>query len=156
MIQFVGLEFGGNMPEYQIGFWRNSDHSDSILNEEAVTELSYLILQYMTEIDFKDLPPIIGQILDDFADQSGCLPDDLEKTDAFQAIINAQLAVTLAYQLGRLDGKSPQIIDKLVDEVVSNESLLQLLETTEIGRQDLDKPVEKVYPQLRLINFTDQ
>ena len=78
MIQFVGLEFGGNMPEYQIGFWRNSDHSDSILNEEAVTELSDLILQYMTEIDFKDLPPIIGQILDDFADQSGCLPDDLE------------------------------------------------------------------------------
>ena len=64
--------------------------------------------------------------------------------------------MTLAYQLGRLDGKSPQIIDKLVDEVVSNESLLQLLETTEIGRQDLDKPVEKVYPQLRLINFTDQ
>ncbi|MAR30943.1 MAG: hypothetical protein CL884_01770 [Dehalococcoidia bacterium] len=144
------------MPEYQIGFWRNSDHSDSILNEEAVTELSDLILQYMTEIDFKDLPPIIGQILDDFSDQWGLLPDDFEKPEAFQAIIGAQMAVTLAYQLGRLDGKSPQIIDKLVEEVVSNESLLQLLETTEIGGQDFDNPVEKVYPQLRLMDLSNE
>lgn len=144
------------MPEYQAGFWRVSDESIPILNEEAVTELSDLILEYMTEIDFKDLPPIIGQILDDFADQSGCLPEDLQKSDAFQMIINAQLAVTLAYQLGRLDGKSPQIIDKLVDEVVSNESVLELLENPEINKEDLDKPVENVYPQLRLINFADQ
>ena len=144
------------MPEYQTGFWRNSDYNYSILNEEAVKELSDLVLQYMTEIDFKDLPPIIGQILDDFADQSGCLPEDLEKSDAFQMIINSQLAVTLAYQLGRLDGKSPQIIDKLVEEVVSNESLLELSDTSDIDRNDLNKPVEKVYTQLRLMNFTDQ
>ena len=71
-------------------------------------------------------------------------------------IINSQLAVTLAYQLGRLDGKSPQIIDKLVEEVVSNESLLELSDTSDIDRNDLNKPVEKVYPQLRLMNFTDQ
>ncbi len=156
MLQFTRLEVGGVMSKNQAGFWRQNEGETFILNEEAVTELSDLILQYMTEIDFKDLPPILGQILDDFADQSGCLPEDLSKPESFQAIINTQLSVTLAYQLGRLDGKSPQIIDKLVDEVVSNESLLELLSNSEINGEDLDKPVEKVYPQLRLINFSDQ
>ncbi|HCG90772.1 MAG TPA: hypothetical protein DEZ08_02895 [Dehalococcoidia bacterium] len=148
------------MPENSkgdLGFWRNSkEYGDVILNEDAVNELSDLILQYMTEIDFKDLPSIIGQVLDDFADQSGCMPTNLEEGKSFESIVNTQLAVTLAYQLGRLDGKSSQIIDKLVDEVVSNEALSNINEESEISNEDLNSPVEKVYPKLRLINFSDQ
>jgi hypothetical protein len=148
------------MPENSkgdLGFWRNSkEYGDVILNEDAVNELSDLILQYMTEIDFKDLPSIIGQVLDDFADQSGCMPTHLEEGKSFESIVNTQLAVTLAYQLGRLDGKSSQIIDKLVDEVVSNEALSNINEESEITNEDLNSPVEKVYPKLRLINFSDQ
>ena len=64
----------------------------------------------MTEIELGGMTDIIGQVLDDFIDQSGSMPEDLRDSDAFERITCNQLAVTLAYQLGRLEGRSPQIV----------------------------------------------
>ena len=87
-----------------------------VLPEEGVVDLTDQLTEYMTEIELGGLPDIIGQVLDDFLDQCGGIPEDLSDPDAFEEITRNQLAVTLAYQLGRLEGRSPQIVRRLIQQ----------------------------------------
>jgi hypothetical protein len=92
--------------------------SGLVLPDAGVVELTDSLTEYMTEIELGELPDIIGQVLDDFIDQAGGMPEDLRDSDAFDVITVNQLAVTLAYQVGRLEGRSPQIVNRLIKEAV--------------------------------------
>ena len=76
-----------------------------VLPEQGVVDLTDELTEYLTEIELGGLPDIIGQVLDDFLDQCGGRPEDLNDPTAFDQITRNQLAVTLAYQLGRLEGR---------------------------------------------------
>ena len=101
------------------------------------------------------LTDIMGQVLDEFLDQSGGMPEDLKASDAFEQITQNQLAVTLAYQLGRLEGRSPQIVQRLTDEAIGKWGVNDLEESAEITDQDLESPKVQVYPRLRRLNYTE-
>ena len=75
-----------------------------VLPDQGIVELADKLTGYMTEIQLGGLPDVIGQVLDDFLEQCGGMPEDLTHPDAFNQITRNQLAVTLAYQLGRLEG----------------------------------------------------
>ena len=77
-----------------------------VLPDEGVIELTDQLTGYMHEIEFGGFTDIIGQVLDDFLEQSGGMPNDLKADDAFEQITQNQLAVTLAYNLGRLEGQA--------------------------------------------------
>ena len=89
-----------------------------VLPAEGVEDLTDQLTQYMTEIELGGLTDIMGQVLDDFLDQCGGIPEDLSDPSAFDRITGGQLAVTLAYQVGRLEGRSPQIVERLVRQAV--------------------------------------
>ena len=109
----------------------------------------------MQEIELGGFPDIIGQVLDDFLEQSGGMPSDLKADDAFEQITQNQLAVTLAYNLGRLDGRSPQIVQKMMDEAIEKWGLLELEESNEITDADLESPKLMVYSRLRRVEYTE-
>ena len=126
-----------------------------VLPDAGVVELTDSLTEYMTEIELGELPDIIGQVLDDFIDQAGGMPEDLRDSDAFDVITVNQLAVTLAYQVGRLEGRSPQIVNRLIKEAVEKWEARPMLESPDISDNDLRNPKEKVYPRLRRLEYSD-
>lgn len=129
------------------------DFSGLVLPDAGVVELTDNLTEYMTEIELGGMPDIIGQVLDDFIDQAGAMPEDLRDADAFDVITVAQLAVTLAYQVGRLEGRSPQIVNRLIKEAVEKWEAKPMLEAPDISDKDLRTPKEKVYPRLRRLEY---
>ncbi len=126
-----------------------------VLPAEGVVELTDNLTGYMHEIELGGLTDIIGQVLDDLLEQSGGMPEDLKADDAFEQITQNQLAVTLAYHLGRLEGRSPQVVQKLMDEAIEKWGINDLEESAEITDQDLESPKIQVYPRLRRMNYTE-
>ena len=126
-----------------------------VLPAEGVEDLTDQLTQYMTEIELGGLTDIMGQVLDDFLDQCGGMPENLSDPSAFDQITGGQLAVTLAYQVGRLEGRSPQIVERLVRQAVEKWRAHNLVDSEEISDVDLGNPKELVYPRLRRMQFTD-
>lgn len=124
-----------------------------LLSADGVVDLTDKLTGYMTEIGLGGLTDVIGQVLDDFLDQSGGMPEDLTEPSAFDQISRNQLAVTLAYQLGRLEGRSPQVVQALVEQAITKYGLLPVDESAEITDQDLDNPKIQVYPRIRRIRY---
>ena len=83
------------------------------------------------------------------------MPDDLRDTEAFEAITSTQLALTLAYQLGRLEGRAPQIVRRLIKDAVEKWEARPLAESPEISDNDLRRPKELVYPRLRRLEYAE-
>ncbi len=135
-----------------------SIHEESpelVLPEPGVVDLTDKLTEYMTEIELGGMTDIIGQVLDDFIDQSGSMPEDLGDADAFERITCNQLAVTLAYQLGRLEGRSPQIVRRLVQEAVQKWEAKPVADSLDISDSDMLRPKEMVYPRLRRLEYAD-
>ncbi len=126
-----------------------------VLPAEGVEDLTDQLTQYMTEIELGGLTDIMGQVLDDFLDQCGGMPEDLSDSAAFDRITGGQLAVTLAYQIGRLEGRSPQIVERLVRQAVEKWRARDLVTSEEISDADLRNPKELVYPRLRRMQFAN-
>ena len=126
-----------------------------VLPDEGVVELTDRLTGYMHEIELGGLTDIMGQVLDDLLDQSGGMPRDLKADDAFEQITQNQLAVTLAYHLGRLEGRSPQVVQKMMDDAIDKWGIHQLEESDEITDQDLESPKTQVYPRLRRVEYSE-
>jgi len=86
----------------------------------------------------------MGQVLDDFLDQCGGMPEDFAARDAFERIASGQLAVTLAYQLGRLEGRSPQLVENLVARAIASYGFLPVDESEQITDSDMENPKVQV------------
>jgi hypothetical protein len=126
-----------------------------VLPEEGVVDLTDQLTEYMTEIELGGLSDIIGQVLDDFIDQSGGMPENLRDDEAFEQITSGQLAVTLAYQLGRLEGRSPQIVERLIRQAMEKWEARPVGDAIEISEQDMRRPKELVYPRLRRMEYAE-
>ena len=126
-----------------------------VLPDEGVVELTDILTGYMHEIELGGLTDIMGQVLDDLLEQAGGMPNDLKSDDAFEQITQNQLAVTLAYHLGRLEGRSPQVVQKMMDEAIEKWGISDLEESNEITDEDLEFPKTQVYPRLRRIEYTE-
>ena len=126
-----------------------------LLPEEGIVDLTDKLTGYLTEIELGGMPDIIGQVLDDFLEQCGSMPEDLTSQDAFDQITRNQLAVTLAYQLGRLEGRSPQVVRLLMGQAMEEWGTRQIEESAVVSDQDLQNPKEMVYPRLRRMEYTD-
>jgi hypothetical protein len=131
------------------------DFADLVLPEEGVVDLTDKLTEYLTEIELGGLPDIIGQVLDDFIDQAGGMPEDLRDPASFELITSSQLAVTLAYQLGRLEGRSPQIVRQLVREAIEKWEARPMAESPDISDSDLRRPKELLYPRLRRLEYAE-
>ena len=130
-------------------------YPDLILPEDGVIDLADQLMGYMTEIELGGLPDIIGQVLDDFLDQCGGMPEILTQEDAFDQITRNQLSITLAYQLGRLEGRSPQVVRELIKQAVEKWGAHPMVDSAEISDQDLADPKAMVYPRLRRLRYQD-
>ena len=108
-----------------------------VLPEEGVTDLTDKLTEYMTEIELGGMPDILGQVLDDFIDQAGGMPEDLRDEVAFEQLTANQLAVTLAYQLGRLEGRSPQLVRTSNQQSIENREAPPLIDPPDISQGDL-------------------
>ena len=126
-----------------------------VLPDEGVVELTDNLTGYMYEIELGGLTDIMGQVLDDLLEQSGGMPQNLKADDAFEHITQNQLAVTLAYHLGRLEGRSPQVVQKMMDEAIDKWGIHQLEESDEITDEDLESPKTQVYPRLRRLEYSE-
>ena len=126
-----------------------------VLPEEGVVDLADQLTGYMTEIELGGLPDIMGQVLDDFLEQCGGIPEDLKDSHAFEQITRNQLSVTLAYQLGRLEGRSPQVVRLLIEAAVNKWGTRPVGDSPGISDQDLATPKELVYPRLRRMEYSD-
>ena len=120
-----------------------------LLSEDGVKELADRLTEYMTQIELTDVPEVLEQVLDDFLMQCGGIPEELDSPDACDQIVNSQLAVTLAFQLGRLEGRSPQLVEGFIREAFEKWGALQLDNETEITVEDFNQIVERVLPKLR-------
>ena len=126
-----------------------------VLPDDGVVDLADRLTEYMTEIELGGLPDIIGQVLDDFLEQCGGMPDDLRDPRAFEQITNNQLAMTLAYQLGRLAGRSPQIVQRLLQQAAERWKARPVAEGIEVSDADMQRPKELVYPRLRRLEYPE-
>ena len=126
-----------------------------LLPEKGIEELTDKLTGYMTEIELGGLSDIIGQVLDDFLDQCGGMPEDLNDSSAFDQITRNQLAVTLAYQLGRLEGRSPQVVTLMVQQTIENFGVLSVDDSPDITAEDFKNPKEAVYPRLRRLEYEE-
>jgi len=126
-----------------------------LLPEKGIVELTDKLTGYMTEIELGGLSDIIGQVLDDFLDQCGGMPEDLNDATAFDQITRNQLAVTLAYQLGRLDGRSPQVVNLLVQQTIDSFGVKRMEDSSDISDNDFQNPKELVYPRLRRLEYVE-
>lgn len=126
-----------------------------VLPAEGIVDLADSLTGYMTEIELGGLPDVVGQVLDDYLEQCGGMPDDLTDPAAFDQITRNQLAVTLAYQLGRLEGRSPQIVRMLIQQAVDKWGSRPVQESPDITDADLQFPKELVYPRLRRLPYTE-
>ena len=64
----------------------NEQWADYALPEEGVADLTDRLTEFLPEQDENDPPLIIGQVLDDFIDQSGAMPENLREEDAHALI----------------------------------------------------------------------
>ena len=126
-----------------------------LLPENGIVELTDKLTGYMTEIELGGLSDIIGQVLDDFLDQCGGMPEDLNDSTAFDQITRNQLAVTLAYQLGRLEGRSPQVVNLLVQQAIDSFGVTRMEDSSDISDEDFHHPKELVYPRLRRLEYVE-
>jgi hypothetical protein len=126
-----------------------------VLPDDGIVELSDRLTGYMTEIQLDGMPDVIGQVLDDFLEQCGGIPEDLTDPDAFDQITRNQLAVTLAYQLGRLEGRSPQVVSMIVRQAFEKWGSRRVPDSPDISDEDLESPKELVYPRLRRLDYTE-
>ena len=126
-----------------------------VLPPNGVEDLTDKLTGFMNEIELGGLSDIIGQVLDDFLEQCGGMPEDLTARDAFEQIAGNQLAVTLAYQLGRLEGRSPQLVDNLVARAVESFGFLPVDESAEITDEDMKNPKVQVYPRVRRMEYVE-
>ncbi len=126
-----------------------------VLPPNGVEDLTDKLTGFMNEIELGGLSDILGQVLDDFLDQCGGMPEDLTARDAFEQISRGQLAVTLAYQLGRLEGRSPQLVENLVARAVESYGFLPLDESDEITDADMENPKVQVYPRMRRMEYVE-
>ena len=126
-----------------------------VLPDQGIVELSDKLTGYMTEIQLGGLPDVMGQVLDDFLEQCGGMPEDLTDPEAFDQITRNQLAVTLAYQLGRLEGRSPQVVRMLIQQAIQKWGSQQVAESPDISDDDLEHPKELVYPRLRRLEYLE-
>ena len=126
-----------------------------VLPADGVEDLTDKLTGFMYEIEHGGLSDIMGQVLDDFADQSGGMPEDLKSRDAFEQISRSQLAVTLAYQLGRLEGRSPQLVENLVARAIESYGFLPVDESEEITDADMENPKVQVYPRVRRMKYVE-
>lgn len=133
----------------------NLDLPGLVLPDEGIIELADKLTGYMTEIQLEGLPDVIGQVLDDFLEQCGGMPEDLTHPEAFDQITRNQLAVTLAYQLGRLEGRSPQVVWLMVQQAVQKWGSRPVDDSPDISDEDLQHPKELVYPRLRRLEYTE-
>ena len=124
-----------------------------VLPPDGVEDLTDKLTGFMYEIELGGLSDIMGQVLDDFLDQCGGMPEDLKGRDAFEQISRGQLAVTLAYQLGRLEGRSPQLVENLVARAVESFGFLPVDESGEITDSDMENPKVQVYPRMRRMEY---
>ena len=131
------------------------EFSHSVLPEDGVADLSDQLMGYLTEIELGGLPDVIGQVLDDFLEQCGGMPEDLTDPLAFDQITRNQAAVTLAYQLGRLEGRSPQIVRTLIQQAIDKWGVHPVGESPVISDEDFQRPKELLYPRLRQLEYTD-
>lgn len=131
------------------------DYHGLVLPEAGAIELADKLTGYMTEIQLDSMPDIVGQVLDDFLEQCGGIPEDLTNADAFEQITRNQLAVTLAYHLGRLEGRSPQVVELLIQQALKKWGGRPVEESPDISDEDLEKPKELVYPRLRRLEYVD-
>ena len=131
------------------------EFNGSVLPEDGVADLSDQLMGYLTEIELGGLPDIIGQVLDDFLDQCGGMPEDLADPSAFDQITRNQAAVTLAYQLGRLEGRSPQVVRVLIQQAIDKWGTSAVGESPVISGEDFQRPKELLYPRLRQLEYTD-
>ena len=126
-----------------------------VLPDEGIIELADKLTGYMTEIQLEGMPDVIGQVLDDFLEQCGGMPEDLTDPEAFDQITRNQLAVTLAYQLGRLEGRSPQVVWLMVRQAIQKWGSRRVGDSPDISDEDLRHPKELVYPRLRRLEYTE-
>lgn len=122
---------------------------EALLPEKGVKELADQLTEYMTRIELADIPDVLEQVLDDFLIQCGSIPDEMDAPDAFDQIINSQLSVTLAFQLGRLAGRSPHLVDRFIQEAFQKWGTLNLDNETEVTVEDFNQLAERVLPKLR-------
>ncbi len=137
-------QFPNSNPEPDHRAW-----ADFALPEEGVADLADRLTEFLPEQDEKDPPLIIGQVLDDFIDQSGALPENLRDEDAHALICQMQMAVTLAYQLGRLEARSPEMVQRFIMESIQKWEAQPLSDTLDFVEADFRKPKERVLPRLR-------
>ena len=121
----------------------------ALLPERGVRELTDRLTEYMTRIELADMPEVLEQVLDDFLIQCDGIPEELDDPDAFDQIVNNQLAVTLAFQLGRLAGRAPQLVERFIQEAFEKWETLHLENHTEVTVEDFNQLAEKVLPKLR-------
>ncbi len=123
--------------------------ADYALPEEGVADLADRLVEFLPEQDENDPPLIIGQVLDDFIDQSGAMPENLRDEDAHERISQMQMAVTLAYQLGRLESRSPDMVRRFMLEAIEKWEAKLLNDSLDFVEADFRKPKELVLPRLR-------
>lgn len=131
------------------------DLNGLVLPDEGVVDLADKLTAYLTEVELGGLPDIIGQVLDDFLEQCGGVPEDLDDPAGFEQITNNQLAVTLAYQLGRLEGRSPQIVRRLIQQAIDKWGTRPIGQSPDISEEDLKHPKELLYPRLRRLEYAE-
>ena len=122
---------------------------EALLPEKGVKELADQLTEYMTRIGQVDIPEVLGQVLDDFLLQCSVIPEELDAPDALDQIVSRQLAVSLAFQLGQLEGRSPQLVDRFVQEAFDSRGELELDNDAEVRVEDFNQMAEKVLPKLR-------
>ena len=120
-----------------------------LLPGEGVEDLSDRLTQYMTRIGLADIPEALEQVLDDYLVQCSGIPEELDSPDALDQILNNQLAVTLAFQLGRLAGRSPYLVDRFLKEAFEKWGALELDGDAEVTVEDFNRMAERVLPKLR-------
>ena len=136
----------------------NAEYLDvygQVLPENGVIELADKLTGYMTEIQLDGMPDVIGQVLDDFLDQCGGMPEDLTEPDAFDQITRNQLAVTLAYQLGRLEGRSPQVVSLMIQQIFQKCGSTVVVDSPDISDDDLNHPKVLVHPRPRSPSYIE-
>ena len=124
-----------------------------LLPESGVKELADRLTEYMTQIELADVSEVMGQVLDNFMIQCGGIPEELDAPEVLDEIVRSQLSVTLAFQLGRLSGRSPQLVERFVREAFERWGSQELDDDAEVSVEDFDHLAERVLPKLRRWRF---
>ena len=120
-----------------------------LLPADGVKDLADRLTEYMTRIELAGTSEVLEQVLDDFLTQCGGIPEELDSPDALDRIVNSQLGVTLAFQLGRLAGRSPQLVEGFIREAFEKWGPIELEDDTEVRVEDFTRLAERVLPKLR-------